>query len=492
MVNGRKMTAAALLAGLACSMGACSGLDSASGGASGVATGAGAISGRYIAVMGDADLRAEGAGVLFERRLRDQLTLVALPLASGEIDAGVVPGAVNDQGARRWSTRVAQVPASSSAYGPPGGLAVSADGARAYVVEAYRPLAPRELGGAEARELEPGTVVTPIDLADPLQARALAPIVVAGGGAAGGGPRSVAVHPGGHTIAVATTMPDQQIVLISTPPGEGTSTGAPLAWPLLGVQPLDAPGQAYDVGAIAWHPTGRYLALALPGLDQVVLYEVGTDKASALPVLATWGEPVAVPARPIDVAFSRDGTHLVVLCAGSGGAQASAQPGTVCVLGLSEVPSETTAGDKPLGVAVAHRVVARETVGPGPEGLALSPDGRALAVVSFRGPSLFLGAGVSTGGGVYLLSIDPATGALSRVAERTLIGGGVPTGLSFDARGEHLVVAQVRSADPSVVDGELVFYRVLRAGAKSAPSGLEPLDFSVGIGTGPHGPVVVR
>jgi DNA-binding beta-propeller fold protein YncE len=451
------------------------------------ATPAGLLSGRYIAVLGDADMNAQPAGPLFRRDDRDDLTILPLPITGlGDDAPASAPGATGGgTSTPRWSTRLAQARASSSALGPPGALAITPDGTRAYVVEAFtpvgQPLVPAPAGPAAPAAVLPGEALTPIDLTDPSSPRALMPVLV------GLSPQSADVHPSGQYVAVASTEPGQQIVILTV----GDEATRPLAWPLLGVN-LDEP---VAVGTIAWHPTGRYLALTLPELDQLVLFEFAKDKASGLPSIAPWGDPLRVPATPSNIRFTPDGRHLLVTSINAPrGALSGALPaGALSVVRLSTVPSETTAAGAPMGSLVEHAVVASVPVGPLPEGLAVSPTGDLVVVASYRGPSLFAGAAVAQGGGLFAFHLDHSTGALSIAATRQLTG--VPTSLAFDARGEHLIVAQLRSADPTAIDGELAFYRVVTqrpqpAEASPPVTRLEPLDFAVGVGPGPHALIV--
>lgn len=428
---------------------------------------AGVLAGRYIAVLGDADMNAQPAGPLFQREERDRLTLLPLPIAPPE------------PGTARWSTRLAHAPASNSALGPPGAMAITPDGKRAYVVEAFTPAGrTREGLASEQGTILPGESLTPIDLTDISAPRALAPVPI------GLSPQGVDVHPAGQYVAVSSSEPGQQIILLTV----GDEATRPLAWPLLGVN-LDQP---VAVGTIAWHPTGRYLAVTLPEIDQVVLFEFAKDLASGLPSLAPWGESVRVPATPSNIRFTPDGKHLLVTSINAPRAALSgALPaGLLGVIRLSNVPSETTSAGAPMGPVVEHRLVATQPVGPLPEGLAIAPTGDLVVVACWRGPSLFAGAAVAQGGGLFAFRLDPASGELSVATTRQLTG--VPTALAFDARGEHLVVAQLRSADPAAIDGELAFYRVIKTPSGSGPAStrLEPLDFAVGVGPGPHALIV--
>jgi hypothetical protein len=424
----------------------------------------GDIAGRYVLVMGDADMNAGAVGPLFTRPPEvDQLTVIGLPIASSDVSP------------LGWNTRVAQVRAGNSVLGPPGAIAVTPDGMRAYVCEPVRPIPPGAQGPVQP---EPGDQITPIDLTDPSQPAGLAPIRV------GLSPVSVDVHPGGEFVAVGTAEPGQQIALLRV----GREDETPLAFPLLGIDDERA-----EVGAIAWHPTGRYLAVALPARRRVVLYEFSTSQENALPALAPWGEPVTLPARPLAIRFTPGGRHLLVTCAGAPaepgqGPLPASDVGELVVVALSDVPTQTNQSSGELGITVAHSISDNQPLGQMPEGLAVGPDGVSVAVASWgsqaqpaRGPAR------PQGGEVRLFSLSPRTGRLSPLAQRP--ARGVPTGVAFDTSGKHLLVAQLRSTDPSAIDGELTFFRIARTVNKTT---LYEAGFVVGIGAGPHGNLIVK
>ncbi len=425
----------------------------------------GDISGRYVLVMGDADMRsvARESSLFSPRAERDHLTVIGLPIAASTASS------------QRWTTRVAQVPVGSSVLGPPGAIAVTPDGTRAYICE---PFGSRDAEGTSA--VPAGNLVTPIDLKDPAKPVAERPIAV------GRSPVSVDVHPGGKYVAVGTAERGQQIALLRV----GAESDKPLAFPLLGIE-----DEAAEVGALAWHPTGRYLAVALPTMDKVAFYEFELSKENGLPALAEWGAPVPVPSGPAAIRFTPDGKHLLVTCVGrSSGATLPSDDGpegAIAVIALSRLPSESTKRGTSLGVTIEHPVTDTQSLGQMPEGLAISPDGTSVAVASWKRAAMFaVGGEAGVGGELRLLSLDAATGKLTELTR--LVLAGIPTGLSFDARGQHLLVAQLRAAEATALDGELAFFRIERAAAPSLTVTLTPADFAVGVGVGPHGNVIVR
>lgn len=430
----------------------------------------GDISGRYVLVMGDAEMRSVSreSSLFTPRAERDHLTVISLPIAAST-------GA-----AQKWTTRVAQVPVGNSVLGPPGAIAVTPDGTRAYICEPFA-ATDGQAGNSQLINPQPGNLVTPIDLKDPAKPAAEKPLAV------GRSPVSVDVHPGGKFVAVGTAERGQQIALLRV----GAESDKPLAFPLLGIE-----DEAAEVGALAWHPTGRYLAVALPSMDKVAFYEFELSKDNGLPALAEWGAPVPVPPGPAAIRFTPDGKHLLVTCAGraasAAGPSDDGPEGSVAVIALSRLPSESTTRGNSLGVTIEHAVTDTQSLGQLPEGLAVSPDGASVAIASWRRAAMFAAggdAGAGVGGELRLLSLDAATGKL---AEQTrLVLTGIPTGLSFDARGQHLLVAQLRGAEATALDGELAFFRIERTATPPSVT-LTPADFAVGVGVGPHGNVIVR
>lgn len=420
----------------------------------------GDVSGRYIVTISDADLTAPAlqTGRLGERdpAARDTLTVLALPI-------------------REPSTPWAQINVSNSVIGPPNALSVSRDGNTAFVVEA-RGAAPE--GAVTIADLPPGRLLFAIDMTDPIQPR------IAGTAEVGANPMAVDAHPDGDIVAVVTSVPHEQIVIVPFTSGAEGGVGEPLAWSLIGVDDSSA-----IPSCITWSPDGRLLAVTIPDQDRVVFLEFTRDANDGSMGLRPWGQAVTVGKYPYSGKFTPDGRYFITTDLQWGRDveefRVGAPEGRLSVVRVTPLPQQADVIARP----PTHEVVSTAVVGVSPEGLAISPDGRYVVTANLRRSYLDdADPRLTRGGSLTLLTLDEATGALSAVGEFDL--DGMPEGLAFDAAGNFVVVTQFRSFDPSAPDGELAFYRLNRH-SRGNPT-LEGTDFRVGVGKGPHGVLIVR
>ncbi|MGE3108692.1 MAG: lactonase family protein [Phycisphaerales bacterium] len=422
------------------------------------------VTGRYILAVSDADMPATA---MFDGRLvtaesvggsggegggaQDSVTIIGLPLVS--------------KADPKYDTPFAQLMGvSNSVIGPPFAVAVTRDGNRAYVVESR---GPAPAGATMMSELPMGRTLSAIDLSNPMSPALLATADV------GDGPVGVDVSPDGSLVVVVTAQPRQQIAMVTATP---QGLGAPLGYPLLGFD-NDETARATSV---QWHPSGGLIALTLPGRDVVAFYRVSRDADGAIEI-STWGDPVTVGRYPHCGRFTPDGRFFITTNlhweADNSEALVQSAPGSVSVV---EVDSLLTPADR----TPSHRLVGSFPVGVNPEGIAISPDGRYLAVSNYQRTMLPTDdPRVTREGSISFLSISGGSGELTSIGEYPIPG--MPAGLSFDAQGKFLVVTRFRSFDPSDMDGALAFFKV-------RPGSLERAAFTVGVGKGPHGVLIIR
>lgn len=420
------------------------------------------ISGSTILVASDVDMDATAFATAqlgdLDAAEQDELTIFTLPIQE-----------------RAEGTPWAQIPVSSSAVGPPTAMAISSDGDAAFIVETRGP-AP---SGAESfGDLPPGRLLTAIDLSDPLHPALAGTLDV--------GPRPMAVDVHDDLVAVVRQHPEdgESIIIAPYSPQTGLGEGA-MTWPLLNV----ADAESATPSSIAWDPTGRYLAVTLPTRSQVVFFEFSREGDTGQWSLAPWGEPVTVGKYPYSGRFTPNGRFFITTDLQWGpdveGFNVGAPPGRLSVIRLSDAPTEAE-GD----AAVEHVVVSVADVGISPVGLAISPDGASIVTANLGQSFLPMDDPRLVGGSLTLLEMDRATGRLTPIAEYPMQG--MPEGICFDSRGHYAVVAQFRSLDPEVKEGELSFWR-LSAGAAAdgtASPKLEQADFFLGVGRGPHAVLV--
>lgn len=426
-------------------------LTGCQGAGGGGGSGPGDVSGRYILALCDADMVATA---IVDRQLgprtgeRDMVTIIGLPIADGSDP--------------KYQTPYAQIGVSNSVMGPPQAVAVSLDGRWAYVIENQGP-APE--GATTIDELPNGNKLTRIDLAIPS-----AP-VEAGIITVGTNPMAVDVSPDGRYLCVVTQEPRNQVQIIEVSEG---GLGEPVSYPLMG---LDNDETTVPT-CVSWHPSGDFLAITVPSVNQVVFYRVVREPNGI--ALQEWGAPVVVGKYPYSGKFTPDGRFYITTDMQWGsdvaGVFVEAPQGQLSVVRFE------SRGESPV-----HEVVSACPVGINPEGLALSPDGTLVVTANLL--RSFLpneDPRMTPGGSLSLLQLNKSTGQLTHVAEYGIRS--MPVGLSFDAKGNFVVVTQFRSFNPDAVTGELAFFKVHRGPTPS----LEQADFYVGVGTGPHGVLIVR
>lgn len=417
------------------------------------------IGGRYIVTIGDADMEAEA---FVSRNLgaidpfsRDNLTVVTLPI-------------------QEPNTPFAQHPVSNAALATPACLTVSKDGRYAYVAESRGPAPDAAM---TLDDLPPGENLTVVSLRQPLLPETVSKVYV------GTAPSSVDVRDAGDLAAVTTGMPGQQLVLVMLSDGvpitDQSGAARVIAWPLLGVPGGDVarPSTAH------WQPaqTGAAgLVVTVPDRGEVMFYRVQLD--SDEPTLAPWGDPVACGRYVEQGAFTPDGRYFIALDRGAAPDDARQSVGpTPGSLRSIRIGTAIDIDARTVGLREPHELVASAATAPGTVGLAISASGRWIATSSLgRSPENF-SADSHRGGSIQLHRFDPSTGSIQTVGEFAV--NGVPGGIAFDASDRFVTVTQFRSFDPNAIDGELAFWKMVGSGDTTR---LEPLDFFVGLGKGPH------
>ncbi len=409
---------------------------------------AASIAGRYIATLGDGDSGTAAKGT-------DALTLIRLPIADSA--AGVA----------QWDTSFAQLPIANTMAGHPGVVAVSAMGNAAFVVSGKGPT-PASWQGT-------GDGVVSVDLTDPMAPKIGTMAMM------GLKPRAIALSPMGDLLAVACDKQGAQIAIARV---EGGALSGAAAWSLADLG-LAENAAAYSV---AWHPSGRFLAVVLPASKSVAFFEV--DQSGGGLGLAPWGGPVSLgdtDQTPAFGAFTDDGDTFVVVSQGfTGGAPT---PGSVASIRFERDATMTPGADGREVAQANHSFIARAAAGISPTGLAIS--GGSVIVTSARGGSGVVGGaggGGGAGGVVSLFNLS-SDGQLGGVRE--IDAGGIPMGVSLTADKGAVVVSRVSAAAGAGADGELVFY-TLQPGRGDRAGDLIKADFTVGVGSMPHGAVIVR
>lgn len=373
-------------------------------------------SGRLVALSdGDLVTTAFHDGVLFSagaEREADSLTVIALPLPEPESGAGAP---------------VAQAAVSNCVLGPPRNLAITPDGSAALVLCTRGDAGAPPHAGKTMRDLARVSSLVLVDIAG---APAAAPTILAAMDL-GPGAATVALHPDGDLAAVVLSANGvKEIMFVRVDPRHGL-------WKLSRMPLTDLPeSDSVAPATVAFNPAGDAIALTVLGADQVLFYDL--IREGAVIGIRRWGEPVPVANFPMVGEWSPDGRHFIVSSLAWGDAAThdieKGEEGTVTAI---RVAASREAGAQ-------HTPVSSATVGVGPEGLALSPDGRAVVTGNMRLVTLPASDPRHTpGGSLTLLAFDPATGVLSG---RTDLDCGVaPEGMTFDLGGETLFVTDFES-----------------------------------------------
>ena len=337
----------------------------------------------------------------------------------------------------------AAVSVSASVAGPSAPMAITPDGRFAIVLETRgpRPASGKDVGIAG---LSLARTITIIDLAD------------------ASGPRVVQVVDGPRGAAAASISRDGALVAVGVS-AEGDGKTTPL-WLFrwrhgrLGEgQPIEIPGwtPGDELTGVAFSPDDKRLALVDQTRDTLAIYDL-TDTGDRFG-LTRWGNAIPTERYPFIARWSPDGRFILVNAYYAGGSLPKppylSPPGTVSAIRIDAQRDEQ---GRPLHIVTDH-----QTVGRGPEGLTVSPDGRLVVSVNMEA-SYFPEADprrtrYST---LTLLRLDPESGALERLDEPAF-DGLLPESAVFDRDGSHLAVASYGQFDDPRGAGSIDMWRVV-------------------------------
>ena len=379
------------------------------------------LQGEYLAIVSDGDFFAstyvDSQLTPLDPRYRDTLTIVPLPLGSETVSLEV----------------------SNSVNAPPEVLVLSPDGKTAFVIE-Y--LGQRNDDTRTREDIRPGRWLTMVNLSNPSQPQISDRLKLAQF------PEAVDLDPNGKWLAITTDSGEAEVLQLV--PVYESSLGNPVS---ITLENLGIPNAEGDLNAsyVEWHPNGRYLALNLYRQNRIVFFEFTEDKTTREVSLKPWGEPVNVDADPYSGCFTPDGKYYLTanwkrnFNADSLEGRLPTESSTISVIRL---------GDN------SHRVITTVKSDRSSEGIAVSPDGKLVATANMRDTALPQDSSRFTRhASVSLFSFDASTGQLTKVGD-FLFEGVLPEGISFDATGEHLIVATFEYLDSD--RGGLEVWRVKR------------------------------
>jgi DNA-binding beta-propeller fold protein YncE len=360
---------------------------------------------------------------------------------------------------------IASVEVSNSVTAAPEVLALTPDGRTAFVAERLKPRAP---GASAVKELAAGDRLFAVDLSDPAALTITATAQIAAF------PESLAVSPDGRRLAVVSNTPEAAWLQIAEIRGGVFGGLQRFNLAELGVTgTASGPRGGVTATNVQWHPSGEALAVNINTQDQVAFFRL-----SERPTL--WGNIVSVGRDPFVGRFTPDGGYYLTadwgrdFSATSLDGRLPTQPSSISVIRLGQVNAVAEAG--------RHVVASTAPTDASSEGLAISPDGRLVATVNMRGTTFPASSPrFDRQATVTLLELDPATGALTKIADFPFEGV-LPEGGSFDATGEHFLVTVFHGHDGARKQqgAGLEVFRVEREGRPSlARLGRIPLPHGV-------------
>lgn len=405
--------------------------------------------GRALVALSDADMVASAYvdGDLGSKPAGLEDTLTVIPLGRGPASMA----------------QPALLAVSNAVTAWPSNLSLTPDGRFGIVTELGAPAA---RGARRFDELRPGRGLALFDLSDTLRPRLVKRTDLAATTVA------AAVHPAGSLVAVTLREggEERRIAFLRIEDGQ---LGSPVYAPL--------PGATSDAPHIEWHPSGRFLAATFADRNEIRFYElVGGE--TARPSLMPWGEAVATGPLPGVGYFTPDGRHFVLTNLYWGGSVADTFLGTQTA-SLMTVRFDASAGN----AAPKHAIVSSAPVGGSPENLAISPSGDLVIALnmdqSYAPPGHTRYTPYSS---LTLLTLDKESGRLN-AAGTYPFEGILPEGITFDASGRYLAVAnfQLRNPQRGPAETTIDYWEVVRAGAGAPPS-LVQLDFKTPVPRGAH------
>ncbi|MER9593323.1 hypothetical protein [Mesorhizobium sp. M0244] len=417
----------------------------------------GRISAGRIAVVSDGDFVAQtyATGQLAPREADHRDVLTVLSAVDGKVVTGTMP-------------------LSNSVTAAPEVLQLSEDGRTAFVTER---LGERPREGDTVRDLPPGWRLFAVDLSDSAAPR------LAGTAEIATFPEALSVSPDGGRVAVVSNTPEASFVQIV---GYGDDRFGPVArFDLAGLGvtgSASTPRGGVTATNVHWHPSGRFIAVNINTQNRVAFFEV-IDNAGR-PGLRPWGNIVDVGADPFVGRFTPDGRHYLTSNWGPNFTAANLEgriPQTRSSISVVRLADPATSA-----AAARHDLVAGAETDLSAEGIAVSPDGRLVATVNMRGTAFLPGTPrFDREASVSLLSFDPATGAIAKIADYPFEAV-LPEGGAFDRTGDHFLATVFQGHEGSDLGAGLEVFRVVngerpsleRLGRVPLPHGAHHVDLA--------------
>lgn len=407
--------------------------------------------GKYLLALSDADMPASAYidGKLGPNIGKDELTV--LPL-------------LNEATHRQIST----VNVSNSVTGPPASIAVSHDGRYAIAIET---LGPRMTQGENdlMKDLPPGREITVIDLTNHNGPHVIQRLQGTQH------PVSVSINPSDKLVAIGYGAPAKgkvsPVVIYEFNQGHLINPVTPV---IPGWEDKD------DVINVSFYKSD---ILAVIGFARPLLAFFKIEKTNDLLQLKQWGNMVGLDKGPFLTRFTADGRFVLVNAMYFGPDVATSPRGTVSSI---RIAASTAKDGSPV-----HQLISHAETGYGPEGMAVSPDGRWVATSnleqSFEPRGSFKQGFYSS---LTVLRLDTA-GRLNRVGDFPF-SGILPETVLFDNSSKYIAVNVYDHFDDKPAGGSIDFWRISLDYFDTTRVFLVQTGYSIPVKRGVHSMVLIR
>lgn len=412
--------------------------------------------GKYLITVSDADMLASAYETfqLGPRKGSDTLTVIPL-----DTDPQNYQGFAID--------------APNSVASPPEVVDVTPDGRFAFVTEAFGQR-PGESDEEAFRDLGSGNLLTIVDLADPRSPKQHDQIEIKSH------PDSVSVSHDGKYLAIAYRNrgagQETPIGIYRIKDGKVTAQHYPT------IEGFDTSNRLISA---QWHPKENILALVNESKATIRFVEI---KENSNEVIAEdWGNEVSIGKGPFLGRFSSDGKHYLAnnLYWGSDvkGRWTEAPRGTVVNITLNHYQKD----GQPM-----HALTSQVLTGPSPEGFALSPDGKYVAVVNMERSWLPYDDERQTWfSSITLIERDPKTGTMNEL-HTTPYYAILPEMAVFDASGRYLAVVAYDQYTHGSKEGSVDFFKLVYDPLDKQRKMLVQTPYSVPVQRGAHDIILVN
>ncbi|MBA4849835.1 WD40 repeat domain-containing protein [Emticicia sp. BO119] len=261
-----------------------------------------------------------------------------------------------------------------------------------------------------SEDLPAGGFITVIDIANIAHPKVLYKFPT------GKNPIGIDISPKGEYLVLCTEEEGKELQVLELDP-----TGKPIR---IIHRPQNLP--AGKISDVSWHPNDNYIAFTFEETKEIGLLKTTRDgPTNKIIRLELQGKPIKIGTSPGSGQFTSDGKFYIVsdLKRNEEGAD-----GEIFVIRFS------------LDGSSEHFPLSRIKVGQNPEGFAISPDGRLIAVANIKKTYLpWENTGLNNKASLSLLKLTP-DGSLNSLGEYEFEGI-LPKSLSFDQSGKNLAVS---------------------------------------------------